>query len=322
MADPNPSINHHAQEHIIKGSADEWNALVSSALGELETRPVDLRRTFSGRLAHRSLGDLICVNLRSNRLDVIRQERFISDAREDFFKVNFNLAGTARLEQDGRQTLLNPGDWVVYDNTRPYRLSFGDDYQQLVVLVPRSHFLAKLPDIHRLTVEGQQANSGLGRTAWNYLIGNKTPNDSRTADIVTDLILGSLLENKKGSPNFSLSPAAKLVLIKQFIQHHLGDSNLGVEMICAHMHISRRYLHHLFKIDEVTVGNYIWQCRLEKTRLDLTSPEANHLTTAEIGYRWGFSSSAHFSRRFKQAFGQSPTQHRSSSAVRNSIYLQ
>ena len=89
--DHKQSIPSRTQEHIIKGSADEWNALVSSALGELETRPVDHKRTFSGRLAHRSLGDLVCVNLRSNRLDVIRQERFISDPREDFFKVNFNL---------------------------------------------------------------------------------------------------------------------------------------------------------------------------------------------------------------------------------------
>ncbi len=306
----NKPITPHTQEHIINGSADEWNALVSSALGELETRPVDHRRTFNGRLAHRSLGDLICVNLRSNRLDVIRQERFISDAHEDFFKVNFNLAGTARLEQDGRHTLLNPGDWVVYDNTRPYRLSFGDDYQQLVLLVPRKHFLTKLPEVHQLTVEGQQTNSGLGRSAWSYLIGTAAHNDSATASIVIDLILGSLLENKSTLPDFFLSPAAKLVLIKQFIQHHLSDSNLDVEMICSHMHISRRYLHHLFAAENLSAGNYIWQCRLENSRLDLASSKANHLTTAEIGYRWGFSSNAHFSRRFKQAFGQSPTHFR------------
>lgn len=307
MADHNQPVIPQTHEHVIKGSADEWNALVSSALGELETRPVDYRRTFSGRLAHRSLGDLICVNLRSNRLDVIRQERFISGAHEDFFKVNFNLAGTARLEQDGRQTLLNPGDWVIYDNTRPYRLSFGDDYQQLVVLVPRNHFLSKLPEIHHLTVEGQQANSGLGRLVWNYLIGNIAWDSPATADIVTDLILGSLLENKNNPPDFALSPAAKLVLIKQFIQHHLTDSNLSVGMICTHMHISRRYLHYLFATESLSAGNYIWQCRLENARLDLVSPEASHLTTAEIGYRWGFRSNAHFSRRFKQAFGRSPT---------------
>lgn len=304
----------HITHHQIDGSAEEWNMLVSSALGQLETRPIDHRRTFSGRLAHRSLGDLVCVDLRSNRLDVIRQDRFISDTHEDFFKVNFNLAGTARLEQDGRQTLLNPGDWVVYDNTRPYRLSFGDDYQQLVVLVPRKNFLAKLPGIHRLTVEGQQTNSGLGRTAWEYLMASSLTGISSvtTADIVTDLLLGSLLEDKTSDTKFVLSAAARLVLIKRFIHHHLGDPNLNVDMICSQMYISRRMLHHLFTMDEITVGNYIWRCRLEKTRLELAAPQTRHLTTAEIGYRWGFTSNAHFSRRFKQAFGQSPTSYQKS----------
>ncbi|MFT5194385.1 MAG: AraC-like DNA-binding protein [Cellvibrionaceae bacterium] len=290
----------------INGSADEWNVLVSSALGQLETRPVDHKRLFSGRLAHRSLGDLVCVNLHSNRLDVIRQERFISNSREDFFKVNFNLAGTARLEQDGRQTLLNPGDWVVYDNTRPYRLSFGDDYQQLVVLVPRAHFLAKLPNIHRLTVNGQAAHSGLGRTAWEVLMATGFGDGTATADIVTDLILGGLLEDRSSVSDFVLSSAARLVLVKQFIHHHLGDPKLGVAMICSHMHVSRRSLHYLFEAADLSAGNYIWRCRLEKTRIDLLSPQVNHLTTAEIAFRWGFSSAAHFNRRFKSAYGQTP----------------
>lgn len=304
MSDQSDTITYHQ----IDGCADEWNELVSSALGELETRPVDHQRTFSGRLAHRSLSDLVCVNLRSNRLDVIRQDRFISDKREDFFKVNFNLAGTARLEQDGRQTLLNPGDWVVYDNTRPYKLSFGDDYHQLVVLVPRKHFMARLPNIHQLTVQGQTTNLKLSQASYRYLMakGFSETSESTTADIVVDLILGSLLEAKKSATDFALSPSAKLVLIKQFIHQHLANAELGVEMICAHMHISRRYLHHLFRSENSSVTHYIWQCRLENTKLDLQSHRTSHLTTAEVGYRWGFTSNAHFSRRFKAAFGQSP----------------
>ncbi|CAN0543620.1 unnamed protein product, partial [Laminaria digitata] len=45
---------------------------------------------------------------------------------------------------------------------------------------------------------------------------------------------------------------------------------------------------------------------------DLISPLHAQESISEVAYRWGFSSSAHFSRSFRDHFGLSPREHRRS----------
>ena len=40
------------------------------------------------------------------------------------------------VSQDGRDALLGPGDFALYDSTRPYQLQFDDDFQQFVLKLP------------------------------------------------------------------------------------------------------------------------------------------------------------------------------------------
>jgi hypothetical protein len=46
--------------------------------------------------------------------------------------------------QDGREVRLGPGDFACYDSTRPYTLSFGDAFEQLVLHMPRALLLDRL----------------------------------------------------------------------------------------------------------------------------------------------------------------------------------
>ena len=49
---------------------------------------------------------------------------------------SIQTAGTGRISQDGRSTELHPGDFALYDSTRPYELAFDDDFQQYVLMLP------------------------------------------------------------------------------------------------------------------------------------------------------------------------------------------
>ncbi|MGO4423445.1 AraC family transcriptional regulator, partial [Streptomyces sp. MCAF7] len=57
--------------------------------------------------------------------------------------------------------------------------------------------------------------------------------------------------------------AVLLARINAFIDHHLGDPELGPAAIAAHHHVSVRTLHLLFQSEPETVSAWIRRCRLE-----------------------------------------------------------
>jgi AraC-like DNA-binding protein len=94
--------------------------------------------------------------------------------------------------------------------------------------------------------------------------------------------------------------------IRAFIDSHLGDPELTPAAVAAAHHISLRYLHKLFEPEGHGVAGLIRQRRLERCRQDLLDPAQVDRPVAGIAARWGFSSAAHFSRVFREAYGLPP----------------
>jgi AraC-like DNA-binding protein len=55
---------------------------------------------------------------------------------------------------------------------------------------------------------------------------------------------------------------------------------------------------------------WIWRRRLEVAAKCLGDPDRVHAAIGDLAYRCGFSSQAHFSRRFKDRYGLSPRDYR------------
>ena len=68
-------------------------------------------------------------------------------------------------------------------------------------------------------------------------------------------------------------------------------------------------MHELFRDADTTLGGWIRDQRLEACREALGDPFGNE-SVAEIGYKWGFSGQAQFSRAFRAQFGVSPRDYR------------
>ena len=64
------------------------------------------------------------------------------------------------------------------------------------------------------------------------------------------------------------------------------------------------------------VSEVIRAKRLDRVRRDLEDPQLDHEPVFAIGTRWGFVSPSHFSRVFRGAFGQSPTEYRAAAMSR------
>ncbi|WP_416970249.1 helix-turn-helix domain-containing protein [Streptomyces sp. 4F14] len=95
-----------------------------------------------------------------------------------------------------------------------------------------------------------------------------------------------------------------------YLRTHLTDPALTPRRV-AHAHgISVRTLYRLCEEGGFSLEKWIIRRRLDGARADLAAPHLAHRTIESIARAWGFPNPAHFSRRFHQTFGATPTQWR------------
>jgi AraC-like DNA-binding protein len=102
--------------------------------------------------------------------------------------------------------------------------------------------------------------------------------------------------------------AAHISRAERYIRANLSDPDLSPERVAEACGVSKRYLHELFRDMNATVAQRIRDERLIAARDKLGMPGSSAL--ADIAYRFGFSDQAHFSRLFRQTFGQTPSSYR------------
>ena len=95
---------------------------------------------------------------------------------------------------------------------------------------------------------------------------------------------------------------------KAFITDHYGDSELSVETLCGHLHLSPAYFSTLFKRETgMSFTNYVTQVRMERAaELLRTTEDKTYLIAGQTGYL----DPNYFSYVFKKHFGVSPTKYR------------
>ncbi|MBX2859523.1 MAG: helix-turn-helix domain-containing protein [Cellvibrionaceae bacterium] len=79
-------------------------------------------------------------------------------------------------------------------------------------------------------------------------------------------------------------------------QHSLA---LSIDFVANKLQISTRYLHMLFKPQQVSISKYILQQRVEACAKALAHPEYQHYSTTDIAMEWCFADASHFNRCFK-----------------------
>lgn len=232
------------------------------------------------------------------------------------FKVSLMLAGTGLLVQDGRETVLRPGDLAVYDTSRPYALEFDRDFRSLVVMFPQRRIELPGGMIRQLTAVRLGGDSGVGAIVAPFLghLGDHleqleqapgTRLTHSTLDLVSTLFSAELGSSARQDPHGVL-----LDRIRAHIEEHLASADLTPTSIAAAHFISTRHLHALFHDTGTTVSAWIRQRRLEHCRRDLLAPQLADVPVSAVATRWGFIDAAHFSRAFKAEFGLPPREYR------------
>lgn len=292
-----------------------WRTAVTDTFVPLRTETTRPDR-FEGRMRGRELGALRVTEVAATPHVVRRTGALIARSDPGHYKIGVQLNGYCLLTQDGREAALVPGDFTIYDTTRPYTLAFDDSYRQLVLMVPRR--LLRLPEdaIAGITATRISGRQGVGAMLSAFLFQLAEQLDDlddrggvRLGDNIADLLVTLFAERLDLAAPAS-HRRALLLRVRAYIERHLDDPDLSPDDIAAAHYVSSRHLYNLFREEGTTVSSWIRERRLEHCRRDLRDPLQRHRPVSAIAARWGFVDAAHFSRLFKAAYGASPREYR------------
>ena len=95
--------------------------------------------------------------------------------------------------------------------------------------------------------------------------------------------------------------------VLRFIEENLSQE-LSVKQICAHTHLSKNVLYHLFRSYlGCTLGEYILSQRINAAKEYL---KTNEYSIDQVATRAGFSSGSYFCKQFKKQTGMTPLHYR------------
>ncbi|MEA2248936.1 MAG: hypothetical protein QOH46_3465 [Solirubrobacteraceae bacterium] len=273
---------------------------------------------FRGRIVGHRLGPLDLFSIRGDASAVRRTERTIAAFDPERLTLLMVVSGRCSVQQGDSHALIGAGEISSYETSRPFAVGAPDPFELLLCAVPRAVLGARADGAGRHTARRITSASGSGalagpflRELWRRLEdGTVGPRNQDLADAALAL-MRALHAPADERAALGATPAGALVpRIKEYIEHHLADPELGPEHIARAHFISTRYLHKLFARESVTVSEWVRHRRLERCRRDLLDPGMAAESIAAIGARWGLPNHAHFSRVFRETYGCTPRQAR------------
>jgi AraC family transcriptional activator of tynA and feaB len=226
--------------------------------------------------------------------------------------VSLQKRGVAHVQQDGRESRIEVGDMFMIDPARPFSIETGEIVTHSVYLQPET-LRSLVPEVDRLTACAIRSNDGAGamfRGLVDEMFAQADTLDEGAADRISDALPYVLSAALSGMGSDERSPTRVRTMHKQrilrFLRENLRNHELSASFVSAAVNLSTRYIYEIFEEEGQPLMKWIWSHRLERCRNDLASNTLASRSIGEIAYYWGFNDVAHFSRSFRQRFGQSP----------------
>lgn len=293
--------------------ADFWQDAVSRTFVPLD---VDLHEDepATATIVSRRVGFMQVSTVTAGPQTVTRRPRMIARDGRETVTLTLMHRGMAERSQDGRDTVVHPGQFALSDSRRPFSKVLRQAFSLTSFHFPRSALGVSDPELRGVTATSFGRDEPLAALLAGHLRRLDVSAESvapaqadRLAAVTCDL-LACLLQERHGR-QVSQEPAAvqaMLLRVKDYMVRNLADPDLSlVEVASAHQ-VSLRYLHKLFETEGVTAARWIQQQRLERCRKELARTTSHAPTVATVAHSWGFASASHFSRVFRLAYGISP----------------
>jgi len=166
-----------------------WQDIVCDVFVGLDCKS-DLGSAFRGSVTQAPLGKAICSDVSSDRQHVFRTPSRIARSDQDFVLIALGNRGDGGVVQDGRETVIHPGEFALYDTTRPYELKFNDTFTQTIFKVPREMLQRRLGGTEALTAISFGADVPLDHPLYLLLAESRLAHWSAAGSRVRVEVLG------------------------------------------------------------------------------------------------------------------------------------
>lgn len=227
----------------------------------------------------------------------------------------------ATHEQFGHRQGVAPGSLMLVDLTAPFAFRWTTTGASRALQVPMADL--DLPvDVLRAAAPGLEA-SPLARTVRNFVVDLFHDADRLVADplagtvatTAVDLVRALLASAGPRERDARVVHHETLVSqIREYLRQNLRDPELTPESVARAHSISLRHLYSVCAEASFSPQDWVIRRRLHGARSDLATRRTQSI--AGVARRWGFRDPAHFSRRFKQAYGMTPRDWRRSAVER------
>ncbi len=307
---------------VSKNARRVWYDFVEEKFGVSSVSLGD-NSGFSGDIRCSSLGFLTLAQIKASRQLGKRSRAQVAQAQNEHFVIVMLRTGRLKITQAGRECLLGPNTFTLFDCNGPYVFDHAEPTEVLDVIVPAGALRARLKDPESCLAQPRSADSGLGRVMADMLssLAREAPliADGEADDCARKIadMMGIVLDSGS-DPGLPLGKSAVRWAIYRrclaYIENNLDDPRLSPQTIAAAAGISVRYLHKIFHGSGKSVGDYVRRVRLARCYDELADLGKQHMKIKEIAFRCGFKNPTHFSDAFKGYHGLSPSEVRRAAA--------
>lgn len=286
---------------------DYWKEVVCRHCLTADSKPSS-QSDFDGTLEVNDVGLLGISTLSSPLHHWVRSERHLrNDAAEDLW-LGFTRNGYGELAQGARKTALGEGDLFLYDAAQPFRFSLGGTENHLI-RIPRQLIAHRLPRVAECTAMVlDERRPGaiplremLHQAATSPALQHDEGLSRRYSSTLLDLLVLSLELQDLKTTHQETDLYARIM---SYIQRHLAEPELSLDMIAQAHHVSTRTVTRAFARHQKTPAAAIWRERLDASRHAIEQGQVRSVSQAALDY--GFSDFSHFSHAFRKAFGVTP----------------
>jgi AraC family transcriptional activator of tynA and feaB len=257
---------------------------------------------------------------------VSRTAHHVRMSAPEIVTMGLTVRGRAGLSTPYAETLIEQGHLDLVDNAQPYSFAQARTGQ--------AEHIALLMDLEGLDLPldvVHAASPALCTSPLYDLVRNHFDELSRLSEDLPEPAQGrlgwatvqlvrALVTTAAGDSRALRALHESLIVrVKSFVDDHLGDRSLDPAEIAAAHHVSVRHLYAQWSRagEPSGLAEWIMRRRLDRARGMLADPARGHLAIAAVARECGFTDMAHFSRRFRQAYGMSPREWRAQAGSRS-----
>jgi AraC-like DNA-binding protein len=290
----------------------EWREWAAQTIAPIDVCVFDTDN-FAARWSNHGVGQLRLLRLEAPAQRVVHEGEGSGRATPTIQLV-YARKGALKTRMGGKTFLVTPGQFVLLDNTRFYRMEMDTAHEAVDLMMPLGWLDRYLPDPAALLGRPVSAREGWGaplgsllETMAEGIDATPLPRPMIAEQVGTLLTLATGF-HEPATESRHRGQLARRILRR--IETDFADPDLTPERLAAELGISKRYLQQLLAGSGTSFVQELTATRLDRASDMLTDPRAGGLTVGEIAFRCGFLDPGYFTRAFRKRFGRTPSEWR------------